>query len=48
VEDFDRNRALSGVCRIKRELRSGKIVEHVAPRDDLGLLLHLGWHAAWA
>ena len=29
-------------------LRSGKIVEHVAQRDDLGLLLHLGWHPAWA
>jgi hypothetical protein len=27
---------------------SGKIVEHVAQRDDLGLLLHLGWHPAWA
>jgi len=24
-------------------LRSGKIVEHVAQRDDLGLLLRLGW-----
>ena len=29
-------------------LRSGKIVEHVAQRDDLGLLLRLGWHPAWA
>lgn len=24
-------------------LRDGKIVEHTAQRDDLGLLLHLGW-----
>jgi predicted ester cyclase len=24
-------------------LQSGKIVEHLAQRDDLGLLLHLGW-----
>ncbi len=24
-------------------LRSGKIEEHMAQRDDLGLLLHLGW-----
>jgi len=24
-------------------LRAGQIVEHAAQRDDLGLLLHLGW-----
>ena len=29
-------------------LRSDKIVEHVAQRDDLGLLLHLGWRPARA
>ena len=29
-------------------VRSGKIVEHVAQRDDLGLLLHLGWRPSHA
>jgi|HubBroStandDraft_1064217.scaffolds.fasta_scaffold16081_2 predicted ester cyclase len=24
-------------------LRTGQIAEHAAQRDDLGLLLHLGW-----
>lgn len=27
-------------------LRGGKIIEHVAQRDDLGLLLQLGWRSA--
>jgi predicted ester cyclase len=27
-------------------LRCGKVVEHAAQRDDLGLLLHLGWRPA--
>jgi hypothetical protein len=26
-------------------LRSGQIVEHLAQRDDLGLLLQLGWRS---
>jgi predicted ester cyclase len=40
--------APTGKCIRQRQihlfrLQMGKIVEHVAQRDDLGLLLHLGW-----